>query len=115
MRALLECGEEATVEAEATFGLGVDERGPALDALGIELLIPARVKRVGEVRALAVAAELDHLRAAVQRSARLVRGLADDPAEVDASSLLRLERIADVELQELAGAPSGDIEPQVIQ
>ena len=44
-----------------------------------------------------------------------MRGLAHDPAEVDAACLLRLEWIADVELQELAGTPRRNVEPAVVE
>src|SRR5258708_8632829 len=115
MRAVLELREESGVEAQPAAGPGVDQRRPALYPFGIELFVPARVKGVGEVDALAVAAHLDHLRAAVERSAFGVLGLANDSAEVDASRLLRLERIAHGELQELAGSPCGDVEPFVAE
>src|SRR5262245_25218765 len=39
---------------------------PSANAIGIELLIPRRVKRIGEVHSPAVTADLDHLRAAVK-------------------------------------------------
>ena len=56
------------------FGAHIDLRQPALDAVGIELVVPRAIERVGHVDALAVAADLDHLRRAVQRLAR-ARGM----------------------------------------
>ena len=52
-------------------GPHVDLGHPAADAVRVELVVPRRVERVGEVDALAVAADLDHLRTAVQRLPRL--------------------------------------------
>src|ERR1700694_2048888 len=102
---VLELCKEPALEAEAAARLGVDLRRPGLDSFGIELLVPARVQRVGDVDPLAVAAHLDHLRGAVERSALGMGGLADDSAEVNAARLLRLEGVAHVVLQELASSP----------
>src|SRR5207248_10671853 len=77
--ALLERREESSVEAQPALWSGVDERRPALDPVRVELLIPARVQRVGQVRALTVAAQLHHLWASVERTAGGVGGLAHDP------------------------------------
>src|SRR5712664_1296887 len=103
--ALLELGEESVLQAQPATGLRVDQRRPAPDALRIELLVPAAIQRVGQIDALAVAADLDHLRPTVEGPAAGVRGLPGDASEVDAPGLLRLERIADVVLQKLARAP----------
>ena len=40
---------------------------PGADPVGVELIVPRPVQRVGEVDALAVAADLDHLRSARER------------------------------------------------
>src|SRR5712692_5167814 len=88
VRALVELGEESVIETQAAVRLRVDQRDPALDALGIELHVPARVKRVGQVDALAVAAYLDHLRTAVERTALGMGCFADDSTEVHAPGLL---------------------------
>ena len=65
---------------------------PAVDALGVELRVPGGVQRVGQVDALAVAADLDHLRAAVDGARGRVRRVADDPADAHAAGLLRVAR-----------------------
>src|SRR5207248_11546520 len=76
--------EEVRLHGEAAaVGLGVELDHPAADALGVELDVPARVERVGQVDALAVTADRDHLRPAVQRARRGMRSVADDAAEVD--------------------------------
>src|ERR1700674_972063 len=103
--ALLKLGEESILQAETAAGLGIDEGGPALDTFGVELLLPARVQRVGQIDSLAIATDLDHLRPAVQRPAVGVGGFANDAAKVNASRLLGFEGIADVVLEELAGTP----------
>src|SRR5215813_14007794 len=64
--------EKFRIERDSAFRPGVELHHPAVDSLGIELRIDRAVERVGEIDPLAVAADLDHLRAAVQRA---VRGL----------------------------------------
>src|SRR5256885_5808098 len=115
MGALLECREEAFVQAQATLGLGMNRGRPAFDPVGVELLVPTRVQRVGEIGALPVAAELHHLRAAVQRSALGMRCLADNATEVDAAGLLGLEGIADIELMKLAGTQRRHVESAIVE
>src|SRR5207244_11277312 len=114
MSALLECREEAFVQAQATLGLGMNRGRPAFDPVGVELLVPTRVKRVGEIGALPVAAELHHLRAAVQRSALGMRCLADNAPEVDAAGVLGLEGIADISLKKPAGTPRRHVAPAIV-
>src|SRR5215475_14927215 len=60
--------EEFWIEGHAAFRLDVELHHPAFDALRIELRIDGAVERVGEVDALAVATDLDHLGAAIQGS-----------------------------------------------
>ena len=48
--------------------LGIELYHPALDPVGIELGVDRAIKRVCKVDPLAIAADLDHLRAAVQRA-----------------------------------------------
>src|SRR4029453_3172101 len=60
--------EELLVEGNAAFRLGVQLAHPALHTIRIELLVDDAVERVGEVDAPAIAADLDHLRPAIQRA-----------------------------------------------
>src|SRR4029453_14659735 len=82
--------EESGVKLHAALGPHVDLGHPPSDAVRIELLVPRRVETVGEVNALAVAADLDHLRSAVQRFVRVtrVRCAAHDASEPDRARLL---------------------------
>src|SRR5437868_9010690 len=102
----LEGHEEVGVNAQAALWRGVQLGGPAADALWIELGIPARVQGVGQVYPPSIAAQLDHLRPTVQRASFGVRGAGDDAAQLDGAGQPRIERVADVVLPELAGAPA---------
>src|SRR3954471_23456632 len=86
----VELEEEVWVDREVAVAVELDH--PAVDALGVELLVPARVQRVRQVDALAVAAHLDHLRPAGELAGRGVAGAPDDAAEVDRAGLLRVAR-----------------------
>src|SRR6476469_3806295 len=106
VRALaVELQEELRVELERAVVVELDH--PAVDALGVELRVPRGVERVGQVHALAVAADLDHLRSAVDGARGGVRRALDDAAEADAGGLLRAAGVRDVVALELAGAPAG--------
>ncbi len=54
--------EEPLVEADAAAIANVKLRHPRADAIGVELIVPRAIQRVGEVDALAVPTDLDHLR-----------------------------------------------------
>src|SRR3954449_3253344 len=69
---------EVGVDLQVAVAVELDH--PAVDALRVELAVPARVERVRQVDALAVAAHLDHLRPAGQLARRRVRRAADDAA-----------------------------------
>src|SRR5262249_40100971 len=62
--------EEPLVEADAAALADVELGHPGADAVWEELLVPSPVQRVGEVDALAVPTDLNHLRAASQRLVR---------------------------------------------
>src|SRR5271155_1222040 len=113
----VEPDKELFIELHPAPGVQIDFRHPALNAIGIKLLVPRGVEGVGKVAALAVAADLDHLWTAVEGHARLVRvgGAANDPTEVDRTGFLRAGGIGDVVLYELAGPPTGDIEEAVVE
>src|SRR6185437_9287562 len=67
--AVSELDEEIRIERDPAVRTGVAHHLDAAHALRIELPVPCAVERVGEIDALAVAADLDHLRTAVERPA----------------------------------------------
>ena len=65
--------EKVFVKRDAAVGIGIELHHPTADAVGIKLLVPCGIKRVGEIDSLAVAAHFHHLRAARERLIRLLR------------------------------------------
>src|SRR3984893_1541167 len=100
------------LEAAARVRIGHDLS--AWHAVGIELVVPRRVERVGPIDPLAVAADLNHLRTACIHLAVRVRCAASNAADVDRARKLRLPRVRDIVLTHLAGSPAGDVEEPVI-
>src|SRR5215475_1119802 len=72
--------EEVAGQLDAAARLRVHPHHPALDAVRVELRVDRSVERVGEVDPLAVAAHLDHLRAAVEGTIVARPGRARDDA-----------------------------------
>ena len=96
--------------------VGVELGDPSANALRIELFVPRAVERIGHVDAAAVAADLDHLRAAVELAGLGMRRVRGDAADPHASrSSLRMERIAHVVLPQFAGAPARNVEELVVE
>src|SRR6185369_2980700 len=94
-----EINEEALVEFQAAlFGVRIDlqHKRTVLGDVGIELVVPTAEERVGHVQALAVEAQLQHLRAAAGRAAAKLRSLAEQPANPGLAGQFGLGRIADV-------------------
>src|SRR5215216_4796192 len=67
------------------FGVAVDleQVGALFGHLGVELVVPAAIKRVGHVESLAVERELQHLWAALQPAPRDLLGLLEQTAALD--------------------------------
>src|SRR6202041_1279179 len=109
--------KEFRVERHAAGGLGVELYHPAANSVGIELHVPGGVQRVGEIDATSIAAELDHLRAAVQHVAGIfrMRGAAHDAAQMHGAGFLGMEGIGNVILQEFAGAPARNVEEAIVE
>src|SRR5207248_10782355 len=55
--------EEVFVKTHAAFRVGFKLDHPTADTIGIELLIPRGIKRIGKIDPFAVAAHFHHLRA----------------------------------------------------
>src|SRR5437867_6177940 len=104
--------EKILVETDATVGIGIEFDHPTADAVRIKLLVPRRVKRVGKINALAVAADFNHLWSAGQWLVLILRmrRAVGDAADADRAGLFRIERIGNVILQQLASPPAGDVE-----
>ncbi len=79
------------------------------------MIIPGGVERVSPVHALAVSADLNHLRTTLVCGPAGVCGLASDPADVDRSDECGVHRITDVVLTHLPRAPAGNVEEPVVQ
>src|SRR5262245_34241025 len=109
--------ESCAIQLEAAVGTHISLREPAFDPVWIELLVPRAIQRVGHVDPLAVTADLDHLRRAVERliGPRRMRRAPGDSSEPDRAGLDRIERIGDVELLQLAGAEARDIEESIVE
>src|SRR6476619_7089602 len=105
-------GEEPLVNAQPDLGVDVELGHPGADAVGVELLVPRAVERVGEVHPLPVSADIDHVWTAGQwhLGHRGMRGTTDDPAQVYRSHFAWVRRIGDVVLLQLSCAPAGDVE-----
>ena len=74
-----------------------------------------KVCGIGDVQAAAVAADLHHLRAAAERLIGHGRvRVAATSAEPHRAGLAGGERVADVVLLQLPGAPAGHVQPAVI-
>src|SRR5215469_3061571 len=75
--------EEFGIEGDAAVGLGVELHHPAVEPAVVELRVDRAVKRVGEIDALPVAADLDHLRPTAELAVLRARmaGARDDAAD----------------------------------
>src|SRR3954454_10491462 len=90
--------KEPLVHAQAATGVDVELGHPGADAVGMELVVPRTVERVGEVDPAAVAAHRDHLRPAAKRQVRSrgVRGTTQYAAESHRVDLPRPSGIGNV-------------------
>src|SRR5262245_24248979 len=113
----VEFQKSGAIEFDTAGRAGVDFGQPSLDAVGIELLVPRPIQRVGDVEALSVAADLDHLWCAVQGCVRTrwMRLSSNDSSNLHRAGLERIERIGDVELLQLACAPARDIQEPIVE
>jgi hypothetical protein len=113
----IELEQEVGIEPASAFELRVELGHPAADAVRVELRIPRCIERVRHVDAAAVAADLHHLRSAVERLARerRMRRAPHDAADADRAGQPRRERIADVVLPQLAGPPARHVEEAIVE
>src|SRR5262249_28785083 len=101
-------------EFEATGCVRIGHDLNTRHSVGIELVVPGGVERIGPVNPLAVTADLDHLRTAWIGLAARVGCTASNATEVDRTRKLRVSRVSDVVLTHLAGSPAGDVKEPVI-
>src|SRR5206468_2453140 len=90
-----EIDKELLVQPQpALFRVGVEleQERAALRDVRVELVVPAAEQRVGDVQALAVETELEHLRAAARTLAAQLRRLTDQAADPGPARQLRLRR-----------------------
>src|SRR5580704_5733378 len=107
--------EEIRIDRHAARRRAIDLRDPAAHAFRVKLRIPRAVQRVRYVDAPPVAAELDHLRRAVERPALRMLPVRYDSAQTYAASLPRLERVAHVVLLQVTGAETRDVQKFVVE
>src|SRR5690349_5369424 len=96
--------EKVFVERHAAIRTGIELHHPTAHAVGIKLFVPRRIKRISEIDSLAVAADLDHLRTTCERSIGLLRmrRTIHDSTNAHGTSLLGVQRIGNIILQELS-------------
>src|SRR5207248_10066253 len=85
---LVEVDEEVAVDLHSAVRVAVHAQEPGAQAR-VELVVPGRVERVGDVKTAPVERELEHLRAAVQLAAGVAR-LAEQAAEPELPGQLRV-------------------------
>src|SRR5215831_5105174 len=110
-KALAELHKEALVKRDAAAVADVELDHPSLYAIGIELIVPRTIERVGEVHALSVTADLHHLWRTVKFLSWPGRMLAsaDDTADAHRPGESRLERVRHIVLAQFSRAPTGYI------
>src|ERR1700736_1668776 len=109
--------EEFLIQSDSAFGLGVQFHHPTANTLGIELLVPRSIQRVGEINALAITAHFYHLRSTIQwslRGTRMCRA-PDDAAQVYGTRKFRMKRIEHIILLKFSRAPTRDVQKAVVQ
>ena len=95
----------------------IDLCHPSANAVRVELVVPGAIERIGDVNAAPVAAQLHHLRAAVQsgiRPARMRRRRTMPPSFTEPVSS-GLKRIGHVVLPQFAGTPAGDVQKAIVE
>src|SRR5215207_10455185 len=83
----------------------LEQVGTFLGHLGVELVVPAAIERVGNVEPPAVERELEHLWTALELTTRDLLALTEQPAAPDLAGETRVGGIAYVVLAEVAVQP----------
>src|SRR5206468_3028557 len=89
--------EEILVERDAAVRTGIKFHHPTANAVRIKLLVPGRVKRVGKIDPLPIAAHLHHLRSPRKWLIGLLRmrRAVHNSTDANRASLLWIEWIRD--------------------
>src|SRR5439155_9355619 len=93
---------------DAAIAVNIKFYHPAADVVGIKLLVPGGIKRVGEIDPLAIAADFHHMWSARQRLigfTRVGRSIGN-ATDANGAGLPRIEWIRYVVLQKLARSPA---------
>src|SRR5205807_1776013 len=92
---ITEVYKEVWIKFHHAVGVDVELDHPAIHSVRIKLLVPGSIKGIGEIDTASIAADLNHLRAAVQRLLRLRRmsSAAHDAARVYGPNQLGVEWI----------------------
>src|SRR5438045_6406612 len=111
-----ECDKEVWIELHDSVGVKIQLNHPAIDAIRIKLLVPRCVEGIGEVYTVSVAADLHHLRAAIQWlvGLRWMSSAAHDAARMYGANPLRMEWIGNIVLDKFSRSPARCIEVAVI-
>ena len=108
--------KEFVIECDPALWRGIEFHHPASDARWIELFIPRGVERIGEIDALTVATDFNHLRAATQRFLGLggMWCLTHHSTDMHRAGLFGMERVGNVVLQHFPCAPTRDVKKPIV-
>src|SRR5579883_3072182 len=112
---VLKWNKEIRVKGHATGRVDINLGHPSAYALGIELRVNRRIERIRDIHPSAVAADLEHLRTAVERAALRMGRVGRDSTQPHRPRQPRLQRIADIVLPQLAGAPARYVKKAIIK
>src|SRR3954452_9028661 len=106
--ALWPVDEKFRIEGHPATRLHIELDHPSVEAALVELRIDSSIERIGEIDPAAIPADLDHLRAATELSILRprMRCPRDNAADPHFARELGIERIGDIVLLQIAGAPA---------
>src|SRR5436190_5518024 len=112
-----EINVEVLVDFQATvlrIAVHLQEIRPCFGDLGVELVIPRTIERVGDVEPLAIKAELKHLRTAIELMILNAGCFPEQATAPNLPSEFRMGRIADIVLANIAMEPVREVEIPII-
>src|SRR5580765_1128165 len=113
----VELDEELFIELHPALRVRLKLNHPTLQTVGINLLIPRSVERIGEIDALAIAADLHHLRAAVQRLLGLARVSrpSHNATQMHRARLPLVNWVRNIVFDELPRSPARNIKEAIVE